>query len=221
MKAKNSGRRARPASASFSAKAKARGRANVHAAGTRAKARVAARHIESADTLVRAPGSRNTVATASRNELRLDADKILPATRPARIATDAGSVRLQKALADAGVAARRDCEQLILGGRSQLNGMTVTELPCFINPERDVVAKDGVPIDLSASVVRKRSAPGAELHTYVLINKPKGMITTVRDPEGRPTVLQLVPHAIRERERLFPVGRLDADSTGLLLLTND
>jgi pseudouridine synthase len=55
----------------------------------------------------------------------------------------------------------------------------------------------------------------------VLINKPKGMITTARDPEGRPTVLQMVPLAIRERERLFPVGRLDADSTGLLLLTND
>jgi pseudouridine synthase len=74
---------------------------------------------------------------------------------------------------------------------------------------------------LSASLVRKRSTATTELNTYVLINKPKGVITTVRDPEGRPTVLQLVPHAIRERERLFPVGRLDADSTGLLLLTND
>jgi 23S rRNA pseudouridine2605 synthase len=221
MKAKNSGRRARPASASFSAKAKARGKAHTHAAGARTKARTAAtRSVEPADAFVRAPGSRTAVATASRNELRLDTDnkKNLPA---ARHASSTGHVRLQKALADAGVAARRDCEQLILGGRIQLNGKTVTELPCFIDPECDVVAKDGVPIDLSASVVRRLSSPGAGLHTYVLINKPKGVITTLRDPEGRPTVLQLVPHAIRERERLFPVGRLDGDSTGLLLLTND
>lgn len=220
MKAKNSGRRARPASASFSAKAKARGKSNVHAAAARAKTRTTARKTEPADTYVRAPGSRTAVATASRNELRLDTGSKTLAARPRPVA-GSGDVRLQKALADAGVAARRDCEQLILGGRIQLNGMTVTELPCFIDPERDVVAKDGVPIDLSASLVRKRSTATAELNTYVLINKPKGVITTLRDPEGRPTVLQLVPHAIRERERLFPVGRLDADSTGLLLLTND
>jgi pseudouridine synthase len=134
----------------------------------------------------------------------------------------AGGVRLQKALADAGIAARRDCEQLILTGRIQLNGRNVIELPCFIDPEKDVVALDGVPQNLSASIVRKKGAAAAsEVRTYVLINKPKGMITTARDPEGRPTVLQMVPLAIRERERLFPVGRLDADSTGLLLLTND
>jgi len=130
-------------------------------------------------------------------------------------------VRLQKALADAGIAARRDCEQLILDGRIQLNGRNVVELPCFINPERDVVSLDGVPQDLSASIVRNKGSAATEARTYVLINKPKGMITTARDPEGRPTVIQMVPHAIRERERLFPVGRLDADSTGLLLLTND
>jgi pseudouridine synthase len=131
-------------------------------------------------------------------------------------------VRLQKALADAGVAARRDCEQMILKGRVQLNGVNVVELPCFIDPRSDVVALDGVPLDLSASIVGSKSAgDAAENRVYVLINKPKGMITTARDPEGRATVLQMVPHAIQQRERLFPVGRLDADSTGLLLLTND
>lgn len=154
-------------------------------------------------------------AIANRNEL---------VAQPERKSTETsslhrGGVRLQKALADAGVAARRDCEQLIVAGRIQLNGVNVTELPCFIDPDRDIVAMDGVPLDLSASRAHKSSS--SEVHTYVLINKPKGMITTARDPEGRPTVLQMVPHAIRERERLFPVGRLDADSTGLLLLTND
>lgn len=129
-------------------------------------------------------------------------------------------VRLQKVLADAGIAARRDCEQLITDGRIQVNGATVTALPYFIDPRKDVVSHDGVPIDISASITSV-DAPQRESFTYVLINKPKGMITTARDPEGRPTVLQMVPHAIAARERLFPVGRLDADSTGLLLLTND
>ena len=130
-------------------------------------------------------------------------------------------VRLQKALADAGVAARRDCEQLILKGRIHLNGSNLIELPCFIDPVRDVVTFDGMPVDLSASLNRQRNIDHSESFVYVLINKPKGMITTARDPEGRPTVLQMIPHSIRAKERLFPVGRLDADSTGLLLLTND
>lgn len=153
--------------------------------------------------------------SANRNEIVAKPDRSL--SKPVE-----GGVRLQKALADAGIAARRDCEQLILTGRIQLNGRNVVELPCFINPEKDVVSLDGVPQDLSASIVRKKGgAAASEVLTYVLINKPKGMITTARDPEGRPTVLQMVPKAIRERERLFPVGRLDADSTGLLILTND
>ena len=153
-------------------------------------------------------------ASANRNEV---------IAQPERIAQQplSGGVRLQKVLADAGVAARRDCEQMILKGRIQLNGINVLALPCFVDPARDVVALDGVPLDISASIERKRTGAQSETRTYVLINKPKGMITTARDPEGRPTVLQMVPHAIRERERLFPVGRLDADSTGLLLLTND
>jgi 23S rRNA pseudouridine2605 synthase len=131
-------------------------------------------------------------------------------------------IRLQKALADAGVAARRDCEQLILSGRIHVNGKAITVLPSFVDPEKDVVTLDGVPQDLSASVVRRtNTTTQQEQRTYLLVNKPKGMITTTSDPKGRVNVLALVPRNISERERLFPVGRLDADSTGLLLLTND
>src|SRR5690348_2451422 len=131
-------------------------------------------------------------------------------------------VRLQKALADAGIAARRDCEQLILDGRIQVNGKQITQLPCFVTAD-DVVTFDGVPqrLNIIHSTAVTADSPTDDKRIYVLVNKPKGMITTTRDPQGRSNVLQLVPHSIRERERLFPVGRLDADSTGLLLLTND
>jgi pseudouridine synthase len=131
-----------------------------------------------------------------------------------------GLVRLQKAMADAGVAARRDCEQLIIDGRVRVNGSCITELPCFIDPQRDVVELDGVPLalpDVAATTRANRPSP----HVYVLLNKPKGVITTTRDPEGRRSVLDLLPPAVRREERLFPVGRLDADSTGLLIITND
>jgi len=130
-------------------------------------------------------------------------------------------IRLQKALADAGIAARRDCEQLILDGRIQVNGKQVVELPCFVDVD-DVVTMDGVPLQLSLEQKAHVTAPVTQdKRTYLLVNKPKGMITTTKDPDGRTNVMQLVPHSIRDRERLFPVGRLDADSTGLLLLTND
>ncbi len=148
-------------------------------------------------------------------------------TRSSRNTSSANTagVRLQKALADAGIAARRDCEQLILNGRIHVNGKQITQLPCFVTAN-DVITFDGVPQQLN---IASDSADSATLtatssnnkRTYLLVNKPKGMITTTKDPQGRVNVLQLVPHAISERERLFPVGRLDADSTGLLLLTND
>jgi pseudouridine synthase len=131
-----------------------------------------------------------------------------------------GSVRLQKAMADAGIAARRDCEQLILAGRVRVNGRAVTTLPCFIDPTHDRVELDGVALKLPDTAQAARTA-AAKAHVYVLINKPKGVITTTRDPEGRRSVMDLLPHALRSEERLFPVGRLDADSTGLLLITND
>jgi 23S rRNA pseudouridine2605 synthase len=131
-------------------------------------------------------------------------------------------VRLQKAMADAGIGARRDCEDLITTGRVRVNGRVVTSLPCFVEPSRDVVELDGEVIDLPESTTAQTEAAARpRTFTYVLVNKPKGVITTTRDPEGRRSVLDLLPPALRHEERLFPVGRLDADTTGLLLITND
>lgn len=130
-------------------------------------------------------------------------------------------IRLQKAMADAGIGARRDCETMILDGRVQVNGKTVTRLPCFIDPAHDVVTLDGLPVELPQTVDEPGKPAAERSHTYVLINKPKGVITTTRDPQGRRNVLDLLPPALRRDERLYPVGRLDGDSTGLLLLTND
>ena len=130
------------------------------------------------------------------------------------------SVRLQKALADAGVAARRDCEQLILSGRIHVNGQLITSLPAFIDPGADSVTLDGVPVSIPQSI---KSAPSSEPRNYIylLVNKPKGIISTTDDELGRRNVLSLVPPSLKGAQRLFPVGRLDGDSTGLLLLTND
>ena len=129
-------------------------------------------------------------------------------------------VRLQKAMADAGIGARRDCEEMITAGRVRVNGKVVTTLPCFVDPSSDVVELDGETIKLPELTPSGPAAKPARSFSYVLINKPKGVITTTSDPEGRRTVLDFVPPALRQ-ERLFPVGRLDADSTGLLLITND
>ena len=129
-------------------------------------------------------------------------------------------VRLQKAMADAGVGARRDCEEMILAGRVRVNGETITSLPHFIDPASDVVELDHEVLKLPSTRVETKAEQPDRHFAYVLINKPKGVITTTSDPEGRRTVLDFVPLALR-RERLFPVGRLDADSTGLLLITND
>lgn len=133
-------------------------------------------------------------------------------------------IRLQKAMADAGVGARRDCEAMITAGRVKVNGRLVNTLPCFVDPANDVVELDGEVIQLPATELASASGTAAtkpRALTYVLINKPKGVITTTSDPEGRRNVLDLVPAALRRDERLFPVGRLDGDSTGLLLITND
>ena len=133
---------------------------------------------------------------------------------------NAKGVRLQKAMADAGIGARRDCEDMITAGRVRVNGSVVTTLPCFVDPASDVVELDGEAIDLPVSEsTGATSAPRSFI--YVLVNKPKGVITTTNDPEGRRNVLDLLPPTMRREERLFPVGRLDGDSTGLLLITND
>ena len=113
--------------------------------------------------------------------------------------------RLHKFLARCGVAARRKAEELILAGRVTVNGKTVRELGVKIDPARDRIAVDG-------------QAVRAERKCYILLHKPRGVVTTVEDDLGRRTVLDLLPP---QRERLYPVGRLDRDSEGLILLTND
>lgn len=135
-------------------------------------------------------------------------------------------VRLQKAMADAGLGARRDCEEMITAGRVKVNGRVVNTLPCFVSPATDVVELDDEVVELpvpedGADEAGTSKATRPRSLIYVLINKPKGVITTTSDPEGRRNVLDLVPVSLRRDERLFPVGRLDGDSTGLLLITND
>ncbi len=119
--------------------------------------------------------------------------------------------RLQKALARAGIASRRACEDLIAAGRVKVNGKIVTLLGTKIDPIRDRVTVDDSPVAVRASAAPQK--------IYLMLNKPQGYLSTVVDPQGRPTVLDLVDEpGVR---RLYPVGRLDADSEGLLLLTND
>ena len=126
-----------------------------------------------------------------------------------------GTERLQKVLADAGVASRRDCELAVRAGRIRVNGRIIRELPCWVRPDNDLVEWDGSIIDVS----RRRHLDQSYL--YFAVNKPKGVISTARDPQGRAHVVSLVTAALPRGQRVYPVGRLDADSTGLMLLTND
>ena len=114
--------------------------------------------------------------------------------------------RLQKILSQAGVASRRKAEEMIEQGRVQVNGTVVTALGTKADANRDHIRVDG------------KLLHGAERLRYFVLNKPKGFVTTVKDPEGRPTVMQFFD---KMRERLYPVGRLDYMSEGLLLVTND
>lgn len=113
--------------------------------------------------------------------------------------------RLQKYLANNGIAARRKCEEYILAGRVKVNGKIVTELGTKIKPENDIVEFDGVKVDK------------IEKHVYILLNKPIGYVTTVKDQFDRPTVLDLV----KVKEKILPVGRLDMYTSGAILLSND
>lgn len=113
--------------------------------------------------------------------------------------------RLQKYLANNGIAARRKCEEFILDGRVKVNGKIVTELGVKINPENDIIEFDGKKVEK------------VEHHVYILLNKPIGYVTTVKDQFDRPTVLDLV----KVKEKILPVGRLDMYTSGALLLTND
>jgi 23S rRNA pseudouridine2605 synthase len=114
--------------------------------------------------------------------------------------------RLQKIMAASGIASRRKAEEIIAAGRVTLNGQVVTEQGTKADPEIDTICVDGQPIK------------AAERPHYFLLHKPKGYVTTVTDPEDRPTVMQLLKNI---PARVYPVGRLDYSSEGLLLLTND
>lgn len=120
-------------------------------------------------------------------------------------ALEATEVRLQKALAHAGVASRRVCEELITKGRVKVNGKVVTELGSRINPAVDQVTVNGTPIQFDTSRV------------YLALNKPLGVVSSMNDEQGRPDLRQFV----QDYDRVFNVGRLDAETTGLILMTND
>lgn len=144
-----------------------------------------------------------------------------------------GRIRLQRLMADAGVASRRDCEAMIEKGLVEVNGQTVTRLPVFVDPRSDRVVVDGAPLRFhrprggEGDSRRTRAAAAAgdrgPRRTYIMLNKPDRVLCTTRDdapPEAaRTTVLDLVSRA--EQKRIYPVGRLDYHSTGLVLLTDD
>lgn len=115
-------------------------------------------------------------------------------------------VRLQKVLAAAGLASRRGSEILIEEGRVEVNGKVVMEQGMRVDPEKDHIRVDGSRV------------PPARHHAYLVLNKPRGVVSTMDDPEGRPTLADYLP---RRKDRLFHVGRLDTDTEGLILLTND
>lgn len=115
--------------------------------------------------------------------------------------------RLNKVLGRAGVSSRRGADRLIEEGRVTVNGRVVRELGTRVDPARDAIKVDG-----------RRVAAAPATHTYLMLNKPRGCVTTLSDPQGRPTVRELLRGV---RGRVFPVGRLDFDSEGLLILTDD
>ncbi|NLT34598.1 MAG: rRNA pseudouridine synthase [Gaiellales bacterium] len=117
----------------------------------------------------------------------------------------AGAERLQKLMAQAGIGSRRRCEEIIRAGRVTVDGVTAA-LGQRADPASQVILLDGVPVPRPRVV-----------HEYWVLNKPAGVVSSARDPQGRPTVLELVPSSAR----LYPVGRLDLNTTGVLLLTDD
>ncbi|MGV0717767.1 pseudouridine synthase [Mycolicibacterium sp. XJ662] len=118
-------------------------------------------------------------------------------------------VRLQKVLSQAGIASRRVAEKMILDGRVEVDDQVVTELGTRVDPDASVIRVDGARVKLDDTLV------------HLAINKPKGMHSTMSDDRGRPCVGDLVEHRVRGNKKLFHVGRLDADTEGLMLLTNE
>lgn len=123
--------------------------------------------------------------------------------------SDPEGVRLQKVLSQAGIASRRVAERMITDGRVEVDGRIVTELGTRVDPDTADVRVDGSRIVLDNTMV------------YLAVNKPYGMHSTMSDDRGRPCIGDLVEHRVRGNRKLFHVGRLDADTEGLLLLTND
>ena len=118
-------------------------------------------------------------------------------------------IRLQKVLSQAGIASRRAAEKLIIDGRVEVDGQVVTELGTRVDPGASVIRVDGARVVVDESLV------------YLGLNKPRGMLSTMSDDRGRPCIGDLVEHRVRGNKNLFHVGRLDADTEGLILLTND
>ena len=119
---------------------------------------------------------------------------------------DDGLIRLQKLLAQSGVASRRKCEEIMLAGLVEVDGEVVTRLGTKVDPTTAVIHVDG------------KRLPPVSPHVYLVLNKPRGVVSTMSDPEGRPTLSDYVED---RTERLFHVGRLDTDTEGLIVLTND
>jgi len=123
--------------------------------------------------------------------------------------SEPSGVRLQKVLSQAGIASRRVAERMIVDGRVEVDGQLVTELGTRVDPDASVIRVDGARVVLDDSLV------------YLALNKPRGMHSTMSDDRGRPCIGDLVEHRVRGNKKLFHVGRLDADTEGLILLTND
>src|ERR1043166_1800039 len=135
--------------------------------------------------------------------------RVRPASCTGRLRLVIMQERLQKLIANAGIASRRHAEELITAGEVTVNGKVVRELGTKADPDTDQIKVRGKLINPTLERREK---------VYVLLNKPKGYLSSVSDPEGRPTVRELLPESLG---RLYPVGRLDFNTEGLLLLTND
>jgi 23S rRNA pseudouridine2605 synthase len=118
-------------------------------------------------------------------------------------------IRLQKVLSQAGIASRRNAEKMIRDGRVEIDGQVVTELGTRVDPDVSMIRVDGARVVLDDSMV------------YLALNKPRGMHSTMSDDHGRPCIGDLIEHRVRGNKKLFHVGRLDAETEGLILLTND
>ena len=173
-----------------------------------------AHHVQEAD-LPSTRGESEALAEALAQEIKSNeephyipqAPRAADSATPSKLAeTPAKLERLQKILSQAGVASRRRAEEMIVEGRVMVNGQVVTQLGAKADAGRDHIRVDG------------KLLTGAERHRYFILNKPRGYVTTVSDPEGRPTVMQFFEQM---HQRLYPVGRLDYLSEGLLLVTND